>query len=350
MPSRSLVRHGALAAALALVVLAVVRPALAPGVARGVGALPACRYDDIMTEPRGYDDWSTTLVDTILRIPKSYVPPDLVSVAQAGLAGHGKVRAVMIDDLRAMAEAAAAAGNGIGVQSAYRSYADQVATFAHWVSIDGYAGALKVSARPGHSEHQLGLAIDFRSQPQDATLSGSWAFTPAGKWMGQNAWEYGFVRSYPAKKQSISCYASEPWHYRYVGRDLAAAIHASGLTTREYLWANFTTASVPAVTPRPTKEPTETGGPAGSVAPEPSTEATGAPASGAPGNGGLPSLEPGAESPAPSAAAHDSAAPVDLAPVADIDPGAAAAIAAALAIAVVVSVLVLRRGRSGVGL
>jgi zinc D-Ala-D-Ala carboxypeptidase len=350
MSPRSLVRHGALAAALALVMLAVVRPALAPGVARGVGALPACRYDDIMTEPRGYDDWSTTLVDTILRVPKSYAPPDLVSVAQAGLKGHGKVRAIMIDDLRAMAEAAAAAGNGIGVQSAYRSYDDQVATFAHWVAIDGYAGALKVSARPGHSEHQLGLAIDFRSQPEDATLSGSWAFTPAGKWMGQHAWEYGFVRSYPAKKQSLSCYASEPWHYRYVGRDLAAAIHTSGLTTREYLWANFTTANVPAVAPKPTKDPRETSGPAVSVSPEPSIQATGAPASGGPDNGGLPSQASGADSPATSVAALETAAPVDLAPVADIDPGAAAGIAAALAVAVVVAVLVLRRGRSGVGL
>jgi zinc D-Ala-D-Ala carboxypeptidase len=350
MPPRSLVRHGALAAALALVVLAVVRPALAPGLARGVGALPACRYDDIMTEPRRYDDWSTTLVDTILRVPRSYVPPDLVSVAQAGLKGHGKVRSIMIDDLRAMAEAAAAAGDGIGVQSAYRSYDDQVATFAHWVSIDGYAGALKVSARPGHSEHQLGLAIDFRSQPEDATLSGSWAFTPAGRWMGQHAWEFGFVRSYPAKKQSLSCYASEPWHYRYVGRDLAAAIHGSGLTTREYLWANFTTANVPAVTPKPTKQPPGSGSPAASVSPTASIEATVAPASGDPGSGELSSQGAGAESTGPSAAALESAAPVDLSPVADLDPGAAAGIAAALAVAVVVAALVLRRGRSGVGL
>src|SRR5262245_33960366 len=183
MPPRSPLRLGALAAALALVVLAVVHPAINPSTARGAGALPACRYDDIMTEPRGYDDWSTTLVDTILRVPKSYAPPDLVPVSQAGIAGHGKVRAVMIEDLAEMTTAAAAAGNEIGVQSAYRSYDDQVATFAHWVSVDGYAGALRVSARPGHSEHQLGLAIDFRSEPTDATLSGSWGQTPAGKWM-----------------------------------------------------------------------------------------------------------------------------------------------------------------------
>src|SRR5438477_11062193 len=193
MSSRHLVRHGSLAAALALVVLAVGRPALAPGAVRAQGPLPACRYDDLMTEPRGYDDWSTTLVDTILRVPRSYVPPDLVSVSHAGLAGHGRVRAIVIDDLRTMAEAAAAAGNGIGVESGYRSYEDQESVFASWTAQLGYAQALKVSARPGHSEHQLGLAIDFRSDPGGSPFTGSWGQTPAGTWMRQHAWEYGFI-------------------------------------------------------------------------------------------------------------------------------------------------------------
>jgi zinc D-Ala-D-Ala carboxypeptidase len=334
------VRHGALAAALALVVLAVVRPALAPGVARGLGALPACRYDDILTKPRSYDDWSTTLVDTILRVPKSYIPPDLVSVARAGIAGHGKVRAVMIDDLRAMAEAAAAAGNGIGVESAYRSYAQQEAVFASWTAQLGYAQALKVSARPGHSEHQLGLAIDFRSDPGGSPFTGSWGKTPAGTWMRRHAWEYGFIRSYPPKEQGVTCYASEAWHYRYLGRDLAAAIHASGLTTREYLWANDTTAIVPAVTPGPPR-------PAASASAAPSSEgSTGPAATGQPASSDQPPPATGV----PGPGALESAPPIDVAPVADIDPAAAAGIAVALAAALVVTVLVLRRGRSGVGL
>src|SRR4051794_30076112 len=114
----SLLRRGALAAALALVVLAVARPALNPSEVRGVGPLPACRYDDIMTAPRGYADWSTTLVDTILRVPRSYVPPDLVSVSQAGIAGHGKVRAGMIDDLGGMTEGGGAGRNTHRVENA----------------------------------------------------------------------------------------------------------------------------------------------------------------------------------------------------------------------------------------
>jgi D-alanyl-D-alanine carboxypeptidase len=347
----SLVRRGALAAALALVALAALQPGIAPAGARGAGPLPACRYDDIMTTPRGYDAWSTTLVDTILRVPKGYVPPDLVSVSQAGIAGRGKVRAVVIDDLRAMGEAAAAAGNAIGVQSAYRSYASQQAVFDGWVAQYGRASALTFSARPGHSEHQLGLAIDFRSDPGGSPFTGSWGSTPAGSWMKQHAWEYGFIRSYPPNKRSVTCYASEAWHYRYVGRDLAAAVHASGMTLREYLWANFTTAVVPKVTPRPGHTATPTAVPAASGAsPEPSAAqaTTSAPETAEPSQPSAPGGVPAAPGlPGGSAA---SPPPIDASPVADLDPAVAAGLGAALLGVLVVTVLVLRRGRSGVGL
>lgn len=349
---RPLLRRGALAAALALVALAAVRPAWLPSEARGMGPLPACRYDDIMTQPQGYDDWSITLVDTILRVPKSYVPPDLVSVSQAGIAGHGKVRAIMIDDLRAIAEAAAAAGDAIGVESAYRSYQAQEATFASWVAQLGYAGALRVSARPGHSEHQLGLAIDFRSDPGGSPFTGSWGQTPAGTWMRLHAWEYGFIRSYPPKKQAVSCYASEPWHYRYVGRDPAAAIHASGLTTRQYLWATYTTAVVPTVT-KPPKAPGGSAEPSASglaESAEPSFEASPSPSDAEPGSPveSTPILE---SERLPSAAVHSlETPPIEASPVADLDTAVAAGLGAALIGVLVVTVLVLRRGRSGVGL
>ena len=78
--------------------------------------------------------------------------------------------------------------------------------------------------------------------------------------MKAHAWEYGFVMSYPKGKIDVTCYDFEPWHFRYVGRELAAQIHASGLTPREYLWANFTTTVVPATDPQaePHRAPTET--------------------------------------------------------------------------------------------
>lgn len=248
------------AAALALLAALAVGFVLEPQAARAMGPLPACRYDDILTTPRTYGDWAITLVDTLLRLPKGYIPPDLVSTAQAGIAGGGKVRAVVIDDLRVMADAAAAAGNGIGVESAYRSYESQESVFDSWVAQFGYERALEVSARPGHSEHQLGLAIDFRSEPGGSPFTGTWGTTPAGKWMKANAWEYGFVMSYPKGTMALTCYDYEPWHFRYVGRELAALIHARGLTQREYLWAHYTTTIVPPA-PTPSKTPGRTAAP-----------------------------------------------------------------------------------------
>ena len=107
--------------------------------------------------------------------------------------------------------------------------------------LHGYAYALKESARAGHSEHQLGTSLDFRSYggpaPWDVT---DWATTKAGKWMKANAWKYGFIMSYPKGKTSVTCYMYEPWHYRYVGRDRAIWVRDSGKTLREFIWAEQT--------------------------------------------------------------------------------------------------------------
>jgi D-alanyl-D-alanine carboxypeptidase len=252
------------------------------------GPLPVCAYLDVLTSPRGYDDWATTLVDTILRVPRSYVPPDLTPVSSAGLGGSWQVRALMIPDLAALAAAAKAAGSPLGVASAYRSYTTQQTVFQGWVNKSGMKQALLHSARPGHSEHQLGLAIDFKSAGGGAPWDGpDWGQSPAGSWLRVHGWEYGFIQSYPKGKLSTTCYAYESWHFRYVGRDEAAAIHASGLTLREYLWANFTTAAVP-----------------GSSGPPPSTQPSAQPSDA--------SFEPSASdelSPAPSTTGLESAAP-----------------------------------------
>jgi D-alanyl-D-alanine carboxypeptidase len=353
-------RAALLAAAALVVALSVLAGAPGvpggPGAVRAMGPLPACRYDDILTSPRGYGSWETTLVDTILRVSRDYVPPDLVSVAQADIGGKGKVRAVMIDDLREMAAAAKAADAAIAVHSAYRSYATQQQVFAQWVAYHGRARALQLSARPGHSEHQLGVAVDFRSDPPVDTLDSEWGKTAAGRWMRNHAWEYGFVMSYPKGKLDITCYDFEPWHFKYVGRDVAAAIHASGLTQREYLWANYTTTVVPAKTPkphhsaRPTETPPSTVQPSvePSVAPtfEPTREPPSAPPSAA-APSVPPTLGPPTEAPATEAPALP---PLDLLGSITREPvllASLAATAAALLLGlVVIGWKVLRRGRT----
>jgi D-alanyl-D-alanine carboxypeptidase len=200
-------------------------------------SLPPCRVADTLTPYRALTDWRRTLLDLTYRVGSRYEPTDLRSTADAGLNGGYSVRAIALADLRAMASAARTADARFAVQSAYRSYATQKATFEHWVGVYGYAKALTLSARAGHSEHQLGTALDFRSYGGGAPWDHEdWATTKAGAWLKANSWRYGFVMSYPKGKSTVTCYAYEPWHYRYVGRDRAAKVRDSGLTLREALW------------------------------------------------------------------------------------------------------------------
>lgn len=137
-----------------------------------------------------------------------------------------------------MARAARRDGAAVAIRAGYRSYAQQAATFATWQSRWGHDRALEISARAGHSEHQLGTAIDFRSA--DSSIAPwdhqDWGRTPAGRWMWQNSWRYGFILSYPSGMQDETCFDYEPWHFRLVGVPLAAEVQASGVSLRRYLW------------------------------------------------------------------------------------------------------------------
>jgi zinc D-Ala-D-Ala carboxypeptidase len=200
-------------------------------------ALPTCRYDGVLTNHQSYDDWQLTLLDTIHKLPESYAPTDLVAASEAGLSPDYRLRALVMPNLTALVQTATNNGVSLELQSAYRSYSYQATVFQGWVNQQGEEAALKSSARPGHSEHQLGTAIDFRSAGGPAPWDlEDWATTPEGTWLAENAWLYGFVMSYPKGKEDISCYIYEPWHYRYVGRDVARAVKESGLTLREWLW------------------------------------------------------------------------------------------------------------------
>lgn len=199
--------------------------------------LPACAYQDVLTPLARYGNWDRTLVDTILMVPSGYAPSDLIDSGSAGLNGGYSLRSLVASDLRGLANAARAAGRPVQLVSAYRSYNQQKATFDHWVAVGGYDQALRTSARPGHSEHQLGTTFDFTSQGgRPAWEYADWASTPAGAWMAANAWRYGFVLSYPRGSFNRVCYDYEPWHYRYIGRGNAAQVRDSGLTLREWLW------------------------------------------------------------------------------------------------------------------
>ena len=199
---------------------------------------PPCRYDDILTSRRSLAKHAITLLDTIYKVGPSYAPDDLRDSGNYGLNSGYRVRSIIGSELKAMAQAARAAGAPLQLVSAYRSYTQQAATFNYWVSVGGYSHALLTSARPGHSEHQLGTTVDLTSKGGAAPWKYTdWAETAAGAWMKRNAWKYGFVMTYPKGETALSCYSYEPWHYRYVGRPIASALRTSGMTLREAIWA-----------------------------------------------------------------------------------------------------------------
>ncbi|SHM85198.1 D-alanyl-D-alanine carboxypeptidase [Ruminococcus flavefaciens] len=113
--------------------------------------------------------------------------------------------------------------------SGFRSYATQNTIYNNYVASDGVEVADTYSARPGHSEHQTGLAIDVNS------ISNDFIGTPECEWLAKNAHKYGFIIRYPKGKESITGYRYEPWHIRFVGIDTATAIYNSGLCLEEYL-------------------------------------------------------------------------------------------------------------------
>jgi D-alanyl-D-alanine carboxypeptidase len=138
-------------------------------------------------------------------------------------------------DLAELRTAAAQAGHPVEVLAAYRSFEEQRALFEERKEQLGYDRSLDKTARAGHSEHQLGTAVDFKTAGA-ADVTQAWGDEPTGRWMAQNAHRFGFVLSYPEGRRDVTCYPYEPWHFRYVGRDLALQVRRSGLTLRQYLW------------------------------------------------------------------------------------------------------------------
>jgi D-alanyl-D-alanine carboxypeptidase len=192
-----------------------------------VPPLPACTYADIPTPLNAAVWWRSVLVDTRLALPRSYSPPDLAYTGLPGVSAYQRVRRFVIPDLRAMVAGARAAGVRLRVDSGYRSYAEQATLFKAYLARLGRAKALLRVARPGHSEHQLGTAVDLASD------KGTWL------WATANSWRYGWVISYPSAQTAVSCYRSEPWHLRYVGRPRAARIHAAAMVPRLWLWIHI---------------------------------------------------------------------------------------------------------------
>jgi D-alanyl-D-alanine carboxypeptidase len=159
--------------------------------------------------------------------PVSYAPQDLVTSNGATLSTKA------INAYNQLYMAAAAAGQSFYVTSSYRSYSDQVSTYAYWVSTSGQNGADTYSARPGYSEHQTGLAFDVAA---GGCVLNCFGTTPQYAWLQDHAADYGFIQRYYKGYESVTGYDAEEWHYRYVGVNVAKDMQKKGVKTLEQYW------------------------------------------------------------------------------------------------------------------
>ncbi|MUK02193.1 hypothetical protein GM708_09810 [Vibrio cholerae] len=160
--------------------------------------------------------------------PVRYLPGPLV-----GVEGH-LLRSDAAQQFTRLLSDARRAGIALEPVSGYRSYDTQADVYASYVSRYGRTSADLISARPGYSEHQTGLAIDIGNSNAVCGLQECFAGTPAGAWAAQNAWRYGFIIRYPRGQTPVTGYSYEPWHLRYVGPTVASEMRAHGLPTLEH--------------------------------------------------------------------------------------------------------------------
>lgn len=173
----------------------------------------------------------TVLVNKFNRLDENYIPNDLekINVKYANdykyLRHHARIA------FEEMSQDAMELGLSIVAVSAFRSYKYQDQLYHYYVDEKGIEYADRASARPGHSEHQTGLAVDIMGSNGDYNLfEDSIEFD----WISKNAHKYGFVLRYPKNKEYITGFKYEPWHYRYVGTDMANEIYNDKITLEEY--------------------------------------------------------------------------------------------------------------------
>jgi D-alanyl-D-alanine carboxypeptidase len=171
--------------------------------------------------------------------PIDYKPSDLVSsvvaTSSSDTADERSIREIIKTDVVKMFDDAKVANLDLIMNSGFRSSKLQSFYYNNYVKNSGEAAANKFSAKPGYSEHQTGLAFDVSYANRKCYLEICFAETEAGKWLAEHAHEYGFILRYPNGKDSVTGYQFEPWHFRYVGKEVARIIYEKQTTYEEYL-------------------------------------------------------------------------------------------------------------------
>lgn len=171
-------------------------------------------------------------VDRYHGIPAEYEPHDLIAITGGYEKGRTyELREEAAEAYERMRTAARAAGVKLRVVSAYRSYAVQRNVYLNKLERSGYSQT--TVAKPGHSEHQLGTAVDLTDGNEATLLRESFGDSEAGQWLMKNAPNFGFAVSYTRSNQAKTGYSPEPWHYRYYGVEIARQRHREAIGVSE---------------------------------------------------------------------------------------------------------------------
>lgn len=196
-------------------------------------------YPDTIYPTKRNGDDLLVLVNKQYKLPSSYAPRDLVKASKSGIrrGENYYLRNIVIPDLTRMITDAKLEGVDLSIVSGYRSYQTQIDTYNYWLKMNNGNTSLvdTFSARAGHSQHQLGTAIDFSTNEIGDKLGDEFSNTKASKWLSQNAYKYGFVISYPKGYENITGYKHESWHYRYIGLENAQNMINLGKILELYL-------------------------------------------------------------------------------------------------------------------
>ncbi len=187
-------------------------------------------YTNVKDSPNKYTD--TVLVNKYNFLGEDYVPKNLTKInTKYAISNDKYMEKNATVAFEEMAKDAKKDGYNVIAVSTYRSYNYQKNLYKNYSNKDGIEKADKYSARAGYSEHQTGLAVDVSNGKTEYTKFGD---TKEFKWMQDNCYKYGFILRFTKENEFITGYMNEPWHYRYVGKEIATYIHNNPMTYEEY--------------------------------------------------------------------------------------------------------------------
>lgn len=188
-------------------------------------------YDEKLIKETDTSKGDLILVNKFNSLTKDFNPDDIVTISTRYAYDNNRIRAHVNDAFVKMAKDAKKEDLTLIASSSFRPYESQEIIYNRSVANNGVEITDKTSARPGHSEHQTGLAIDILTY--NITLS-KFETTEEYYWLQENAHKYGFIMRYPKDKEYLTGYSHESWHYRYLGVETATKVYNEGITYDEY--------------------------------------------------------------------------------------------------------------------